>query len=777
VVDRRPFESGRALLGRDSVALSRSDFWSFGSLRFGLAFAVSLLLPCPAVFAGDLNIKLPSVTSTLSTIAQDTPGQLAGDVSLATRNRNLFELGQELSRIYLTLYNSKRLSLRTVESTERSTEAVLRKQGLFYGSSFTNEIDSMLCDLNSDICTRERVEATLEQLKSPTSNLLGLLPSKANWKLDLATNNFWVPDVALTKNIEWFPYDMSSSKPLAAVVVDELGGCQKFDQDCQKLIEFYNPSLVKKTSDSISKARLILPVLTLKVSTNVADATEVKRTDASTLRSHSLELQKIETAGSRDNSWKVITNDVSSKSVAISSPTANLDQVVKQLQHNILPKISIDRFDVAAGSAVFPTDVLQARTELNRLLSWPPQLSQVPYPPEFRGSVGVGVMDSRVDDQHCGLDYSKVTVLNHSAPPNLGARANCDLAVTAVEDVDHGTHVVGIIEAFFPQGGSRVPIGLNPYAQVTAMEIDFIHPSSDQIANDMTRLVQERLLKVVNMSFGYLMTAQNPDLQLTDPLEAPISALVNATLFVAAAGNAGINKSYLCDIRPACFDLPNVIAVAALNRNFNEPSFLDSDQRSHSNYGNRIHVAAIGESIFSTIANGRFGVLSGTSQAAPQVSAIASLMFAKYGGATPLEVKNRLIYCSDMIQSLEEKVFSGGRVNADCALDGDSGRLIFKIGGALHKGKLDLRETLTLKDSDDAVVKIGIRDLRALEYNSWSDTYTVFYNPRGTIDSTLLRISGLKFSDPTQSISFTPVNGHAGPVIVSQIGQFVSSMK
>ncbi|QDW35833.1 S8 family serine peptidase [Bradyrhizobium sp. KBS0727] len=757
----------------------RNSLWLIGA-----AVAASLLLPPPIALAQEASGRIVkgTIPDTLNEIAQSSPGQKAGDVSLVTRNHNLKELALELSRIYLTLYNSKRLSVKSVETSEHTVEAVLRKERLFYGKFFPTEIDSMICDLNSDICNRERTEATGEQRQSLTSNVSGFLPSETRWRLEPPVNKLWVPDVVLVKDTGWLPYDVMPKTQLAPLVIDELGGCEKFDETCQKLIIFYNPSLGGRVFQTSSKGRLVLPVLTIKVSTNVANASEAIKPDSlePTIKSNSLELQKIDAPAGRD-SYKVIYNDVISKQVPTPLPLPPQpplpDQVVKELQRNILPGISIKIFDVQPGAAVLPMDVQNSRTQLNQLISWPTLLSQLPYPAEFQGGVGVGVLDSRVDDQHCGLDYSKVTISNRSPAPILGARANCNLQVPGTEEVDHGTHVVGIIGGFYPQPGSRLPIGLNPYAQIATMEIDFVHPSSDQIASDMKLMVQERLLKVINMSFGYLMTAQNPDLQLTDALESPIAALSNATLFVAAAGNAGINKSYLCDIRPACFDLPNVIAVAGLDRNAIEPSFLDSDQRPHSNFGNRIHVAAIGQAVFSTLANGRLGYLTGTSQAAPQVSALASLMFAKYSGVMPIEVKNRLIYCSDMMQSLEEKLFSGGRINADCALDGDAGRLTLKVGGVLQKGKLDLRAILNLTDADNSDVNIPVQTLRALHYNAWNDSYTVFYNARNNRDSTLFRLSGLTFKDPNKSIAFTPAGGHVASINVGQIGKFVSSMK
>lgn len=191
--------------------------------------------PCPRGLRANCEGTIPD---TLNEIAQSSPGQKAGDVSLVTRNHNLKELALELSRIYLTLYNSKRLSVKSVETSEHTVEAVLRKERLFYGKFFPTEIDSMICDLNSDICNRERTEATGEQRQSLTSNVSGFLPSETRWRLEPPVNKLWVPDVVLVKDTGWLPYDVMPKTQLAPLVIDELGGCEKFDETCQKLIIF-----------------------------------------------------------------------------------------------------------------------------------------------------------------------------------------------------------------------------------------------------------------------------------------------------------------------------------------------------------------------------------------------------------------------------------------------------------------------------------------------------------------------------------------------------------
>jgi subtilisin family serine protease len=63
-------------------------------------------------------------------------------------------------------------------------------------------------------------------------------------------------------------------------------------------------------------------------------------------------------------------------------------------------------------------------------------------------------------------------------------------------------------------------------------------------------------------------------------------------LFVCAAGNSARNTD-VNPIYPACFDLPNIISVGAFDNKGEIAVF--------SNYGSKIHVAAPGVDILSTL--------------------------------------------------------------------------------------------------------------------------------------------------------------------------------
>ena len=115
---------------------------------------------------------------------------------------------------------------------------------------------------------------------------------------------------------------------------------------------------------------------------------------------------------------------------------------------------------------------------------------------------------------------------------------------------------------------------------------------------------------VVNDSATFIGTA------FSQALLDEINALGNAgILFVTAAGNSSQNNDkttrYPCDYRTS-----NEICVAASDQNDRKASF--------SNWGpGSVDLAAPGKSIYSTLLNGTYGFMDGTSMAAPMVSGAA----------------------------------------------------------------------------------------------------------------------------------------------------------
>src|SRR5690606_10565083 len=82
--------------------------------------------------------------------------------------------------------------------------------------------------------------------------------------------------------------------------------------------------------------------------------------------------------------------------------------------------------------------------------------------------------------------------------------------------------------------------------------------------------------------------------------------------------------------------LKNIITVASIDqRNRLLPS---------SNWGSRsVDVAAPGDAILSTLPSGRYGKMTGTSQATAFVSGIAALLLSKNPSLTPQQLKDIIV--------------------------------------------------------------------------------------------------------------------------------------
>ena len=717
-----------------------------------------------------------------------------GNVTFLTKNRNLTGLSAEFARIYLSLYNSQRLSVKRVSAlSARTIDQVFRDQRLFYGKVFPIEIDSMACDLNAHVCTRVRDASKSQQVDSLTQQVTGYAPSPGHWSLR-PDAVLILPDVDIEPDIEWSSLNKPADHSIESIVIDDLGGCESFDETCKKLIAFYNPSLGERAFDSKYEGPITLPVLRVALKTNAASAGELLASISPNDSKDKPALQLITeerpggsltllSVASGANSYKIYLQGLR-PNLARTPDVTGINKATKGLSFSI-GTLKLKGFvsggapssEILPGQLLRPQDFNKYRADLMDEINFP--LHSLPYGDEYQAPIGVGVFDSRVTAGHCALSRDTVKVTNINAASDGGAPAQCNRKTEAHEDVDHGTHVVGIIAARYinPSTGEIIPVGLNPYASVFAYETDYSGVPGVDFGRNLKKFVQSHLLRVVNMSFGYLLSAQNPDTKIIDPLEDPILGLRDSTLFVVAAGNAGADKSYICDIRPACFDMLNVISVAAIDRDLTSPSLLDSDGQANSNYGSRVHIAAIGKDVFSTLANGAFGELSGTSMAAPQVTAVASLLLAKFTWLRPIEIKNRLIYCSDRLRTLKTKLF-GGRLNADCTLDAETGRLQLRTTpNVIQHGKV-LPADIVFLETDGSDLKISIQNIRSLALDDpRTPTYTVFFNVRH--DGQLARLTDLSFKDPHQIVRFMPdaTGGDSIDVEVGQLLRYVSPIR
>jgi subtilisin family serine protease len=113
-----------------------------------------------------------------------------------------------------------------------------------------------------------------------------------------------------------------------------------------------------------------------------------------------------------------------------------------------------------------------------------------------------------------------------------------------------------------------------------------------------------------------------------DAVETAIKGAPN-TLFVTAAGNSDSDSGFIADV-PSSLQLPNLIAVGAVNQAGDETSF--------TSYGKAVVVDSDGYNVESFVPGGAKLRLSGTSMASPNVVNLAAKLFALDPSLTPAKV-------------------------------------------------------------------------------------------------------------------------------------------
>ena len=136
-------------------------------------------------------------------------------------------------------------------------------------------------------------------------------------------------------------------------------------------------------------------------------------------------------------------------------------------------------------------------------------------------------------------------------------------------------------------------------------------------------------------------------------------------LFIVAAGNGGADGRGV-DIDktpsyPASYDLDNIIAVANIKA--------DGNLSSSSDYGaTSVDIAAPGTDIISTSANGKYAYMTGTSMAAPFVTAAAAMVYSSNASLTLADTKNILLSTVKTDSALTGKLLTGGMLDCGSAV-------------------------------------------------------------------------------------------------------------
>jgi thermitase len=173
----------------------------------------------------------------------------------------------------------------------------------------------------------------------------------------------------------------------------------------------------------------------------------------------------------------------------------------------------------------------------------------------------------------------------------------------ATDDNFHGTHCAGIVAAGRDNGGT---VGVAPAVSLLPVKVLDAKGSGtlSQVAAGIVWAADQRPA-VLSLSLG----TDQPSQLLADAVR---HAQARGALVVAGTGNRGHDKPFY----PAV--LPGVLAVGATGK--------DDVRAPFSNYGSHVGLTAPGRDILSTIPDGKWARMSGTSMATPHVAGLAALL-------------------------------------------------------------------------------------------------------------------------------------------------------
>jgi subtilisin family serine protease len=224
----------------------------------------------------------------------------------------------------------------------------------------------------------------------------------------------------------------------------------------------------------------------------------------------------------------------------------------------------------------------------------------------------------------------------------------------------HGTHVAGTIAG---TGNDHVGVvGVAPTASVLPLRVlgaDGNGSVADLV--DAYAYAAQKGVRVVNLSLSGSSFSR---------AERDALAAAPGVLFVAAAGNGGSDgvgdDNDAGGAYPCAYDLPNVLCVAAIDR--------DGGLAAFSNYGRgSVDLAAPGVGVLSDLpvrsGEAQYGYASGTSMATPHVAGAAALLAGATAAPSPGALRRALLESVESTPSLAGRVATGGRLNARAALE------------------------------------------------------------------------------------------------------------
>lgn len=251
----------------------------------------------------------------------------------------------------------------------------------------------------------------------------------------------------------------------------------------------------------------------------------------------------------------------------------------------------------------------------------------------------VAVIDTGVDITHSFFGFN-------TDCPRIEKNTNPNDNVDSFDS--HGTHVAGIIVD-------------NTLSNVSVKSYNYIF-RGDGTTLTLATVIDDAIkdnVNIINISLGEKYKIPKEDSKVIS--EKIAEAVENNIPVIVAAGNDGDNASEYC-----IANAPEAITVAAICE--------DDSPTQNSNYGGCVDISAPGANICSTIrstaeSNNNFDYKTGTSMAAPFVTAAVAMLRSLDPDLTVAEIKEKLITCVDIPKDWN-KLYGSGIVDFEKLIKG-----------------------------------------------------------------------------------------------------------
>lgn len=296
------------------------------------------------------------------------------------------------------------------------------------------------------------------------------------------------------------------------------------------------------------------------------------------------------------------------------------------------PNVSFAEPDYVASATTVPDDPYFTRQSGARQINAPAAWDKT----TGDSGVTIAILDT-------GLDMTHPDIADRWIPGADFVEGDGDPA----DDGGHGTRVTGIAAA---TGNNQTGVaGVDWQARIMPVKVlDNEGNGTWSTAAQGITFAADNGARVLNMSFSGTSDSET--------LHSAVQyAFAKGCVIVATSGNDGIELTkYPCSY-------PEVLAVGSANASEGVSSF--------STYGSHLDVVAPGEGIDTTAINGRYGLFTGTSAAAPFVSGVAALMLAVRPDAAPADVMAAIrASARDLGEPGWDKFYGWGHLDAAAAV-------------------------------------------------------------------------------------------------------------